>query len=100
MKYSFAIGPIVFLFFITLSSALVLSCGEVGEGDEAGEHGGGSTTINSPGPVSTVTCDTNCSAAGACADHGGVACSQGPDTDGSVICSDGYRNSSIKYQCL
>ncbi len=34
---------------------------------------------------------------GACSDHGGVMCSIGADTDGSVICLDGWRGSSVDY---
>lgn len=37
------------------------------------------------------------SGSGACSGHGGVACSMGPDSDGSVICNDGYRDSSVQY---
>ncbi len=36
-------------------------------------------------------------ASGACSGHGGVSCSAGPDGDGSVICNDGWRNSSVSY---
>jgi len=34
---------------------------------------------------------------GACSYHNGVNCSIGPDIDGSVICNDGWRNSSVSY---
>jgi hypothetical protein len=34
---------------------------------------------------------------GACSYHGGVSCSAGADWDGSVICNDGWKDSSIKY---
>lgn len=34
---------------------------------------------------------------GACSNHGGVSCSSGPDTDGSVICSDGWTDSSVNF---
>jgi len=34
---------------------------------------------------------------GACSWHGGVDCSAGTDRDGSVICNDGWRGSSVKY---
>lgn len=34
---------------------------------------------------------------GACSSHNGVDCSAGADFDGSVICNDGWRNSSVKY---
>lgn len=37
---------------------------------------------------------------GACSHHGGVSCSQGPDSDGSVICGDGWRNSSVSYASM
>lgn len=39
-------------------------------------------------------------ASGACSGHGGVSCSAGPDTDGSVICTDGWRNSSVSYSSM
>lgn len=34
---------------------------------------------------------------GACSSHGGVNCSAGADWDGSVICYDGWRNSTVSY---
>ena len=34
---------------------------------------------------------------GACSSHDGVNCGAGPDSDGSVICNDGWRNSSLAY---
>jgi hypothetical protein len=34
---------------------------------------------------------------GACSYHGGVICSAGADIDGSVICNDGSRDSSVQY---
>jgi hypothetical protein len=34
---------------------------------------------------------------GACSDHGGVNCSTGPNIDGSVVCNDGWMDSSVKY---
>lgn len=34
---------------------------------------------------------------GACSGHGGVNCSAGADFDGSVICYDGWRSSSVSY---
>lgn len=34
---------------------------------------------------------------GACSDHGGVYCSIGADYDGSVICNDGWKDSSVYY---
>lgn len=34
---------------------------------------------------------------GACSWHGGVNCGAGPDWDGSVICNDGWKDSSVKY---
>ncbi len=37
---------------------------------------------------------------GACSGHGGVSCSAGSDSDGSVICSDGWRNSSVAYSSM
>ena len=54
--------------------------------------------------LSTCTSDPvsetkNCSGdgRGACSSHGGVYCPAGPDDDGSVICQDGWRNSSVSY---
>lgn len=38
------------------------------------------------------------SGAGACSSHGGISCSSGADTDGSVICQDGWRDSSVMYR--
>ncbi len=37
---------------------------------------------------------------GACSYHGGVSCASGPDWDGSVICSDGWRDSSVSYSSM
>ena len=37
---------------------------------------------------------------GACSRHSGVNCSAGPDYDGSVICNDGNRNSSVSYSSM
>ncbi|MFA5793179.1 MAG: hypothetical protein WC897_04920 [Candidatus Gracilibacteria bacterium] len=34
---------------------------------------------------------------GACSGHDGVDCSAGADLDGSVICDDGWRGSSVSY---
>lgn len=34
---------------------------------------------------------------GACSSHGGVNCAVGPDYDGSVICQDGWRESSVAF---
>lgn len=39
-------------------------------------------------------------ASGACSGHGGVSCGVGPDGDGSVICNDGWRGSSVKYSSM
>lgn len=39
-------------------------------------------------------------ASGACSGHGGVSCSAGPDRDGSVICVDGWTNSSVSYSSM
>ncbi len=49
-------------------------------------------------PISS-TCSANCSASGACSGHDGVNCSAGPDSDGSVICFDGWRDSTVTYHC-
>lgn len=67
--------------FILLST---LACGGSGGGD---------------GAQPAVTCQSNCSASGACSGHGGVNCAAGPDADGSVICADGWQGSSVSYQC-
>lgn len=32
-----------------------------------------------------------------CAKHGGEDCSQGADSDGSVVCRDGYKNASTRF---
>ena len=32
-----------------------------------------------------------------CLTHGGVRCEDGPDSDGSVICGDGFRDSLIRF---
>lgn len=37
---------------------------------------------------------------GACSGHGGVSCGAGIDSDGSVICNDGWRNSSVSYSSM
>ncbi|MCB1676948.1 MAG: hypothetical protein KDI01_11700 [Halioglobus sp.] len=37
---------------------------------------------------------------GACSGHGGVSCSSGADYDGSVICLDGWRGSSVSYYSM
>ena len=38
------------------------------------------------------------SGSGACSGHDGVNCLAGPDTDGSVICNDGWTGSSVYYR--
>lgn len=47
----------------------------------------------------TETCSDCYSTQGACSHHDGVDCSAGPDDDGSVICNDGWRDSSVSYEC-
>lgn len=37
---------------------------------------------------------------GACSGHGGVNCSGGADSDGSVICMDGWEDSSVSYASM
>lgn len=37
---------------------------------------------------------------GACSSHGGVSCASGPDSDGSVICNDGWTDSSVFYESV
>ena len=44
-------------------------------------------------------CSSSCATTGACSSHGGVDCSAGPDYDGSVICEDGWKESSVGYSC-
>jgi hypothetical protein len=33
-----------------------------------------------------------------CDKHGGIDCSSGPDGDGSVVCLDGFKNSSTRFR--
>lgn len=40
-----------------------------------------------------------CASPGACSGHMGVNCAAGPDSDGSVICNDGWRDSMSDYHC-
>jgi len=98
------------IFCLSLVASFTYSCGggigEIGENEgwESDGHGDdnyGGGGVNDPGidPNTIPRCDTSCSAPGACGSHGGVDCPAGPDSDGSVICNDGYRDSSIKYQC-
>lgn len=45
-----------------------------------------------------VSDSKNCSGGnGACSSHGGVYCAVGADSDGSVICNDGWKDSSVSY---
>lgn len=37
---------------------------------------------------------------GACSWHGGVNCSSGSDLDGSVVCADGWRDSSVSFSSV
>ncbi len=46
-------------------------------------------------PVSSGDCSGD--GRGACSSHNGVNCAAGPDSDGSVICNDGWRNSSVAF---
>lgn len=39
-------------------------------------------------------------ASGACSSHSGVNCSAGADFDGSVICNDGWHDSSVAYSSM
>ncbi len=39
----------------------------------------------------------NAASTGACSGHDGVDCLAGPDTDGSVLCIDGWNDSSVDY---
>lgn len=45
------------------------------------------------------TCGECYTTQGACSHHNGVNCSAGADDDGSVICNDGWRDSSVSYSC-
>lgn len=72
---------------VLLSITLVLGSCSSG-GDSGGSTGGGGTL-----------CTDNCASQGACSSHQGVNCAAGPDSDGSVICNDGWRNSTVKYSC-
>lgn len=47
-----------------------------------------------------VTRNTANATSGACSWHGGVNCSAGADWDGSVICYDGWRGSSVSYNSM
>jgi len=38
--------------------------------------------------------------AGACSGHRGVNCAAGPDRDGSVICNDGWKRSTVTYKSM
>ena len=49
------------------------------------------------GPLQT--CDPCTQRRDVCAQHGGVDCSRGPDDDGSVICRNGYADSTASYEC-
>lgn len=53
------------------------------------------------GAIFIATFTTNVTSAhatsGACSWHNGVNCSAGPDWDGSEICNDGWRDSSVLY---
>lgn len=37
---------------------------------------------------------------GACSYHGGVSCSSGPDFDDSVICNDGWKDSTVSFNSM
>lgn len=37
---------------------------------------------------------------GACSDHGGVNCSAGANYDGSVVCNDGWEDSSVSFSSV
>ncbi|KKK57345.1 hypothetical protein LCGC14_3055410 [marine sediment metagenome] len=63
--------------------------------------GSGDTPSGGRAVPDIPTCDFNCtSSSGACSGHGGVNCAAGPDTDGSVICTDGWLGSSVTYSCF
>lgn len=50
--------------------------------------------------ISTFFIPATFATSGACSGHGGVDCSAGQDSDGSVICNDGWQNSSVKYSAM
>lgn len=41
-----------------------------------------------------------CGGSGACSWHDGVDCTRGEDSDGSVICDDGWRDSSVSFDAV
>ncbi len=47
--------------------------------------------------IFSTTSPAHAASSGACSGHNGVNCLAGHDTDGSVICNDGWKNSSVQY---
>lgn len=47
--------------------------------------------------LSLSSISVNAASTGACSGHDGVDCLVGPDSDGSVICTDGWTDSSVAY---
>lgn len=58
--------------------------------------GTGSVTVGYGGSSGSGS-DWCASSSGACSGHRGVNCDAGPDSDGSVICNDGWTGSSVMY---
>lgn len=44
-----------------------------------------------------LTSSSALATSGACSNHKGVNCGAGPDYDGSVVCNDGWRDSTVLY---
>jgi len=79
----------------------------------AGNSGGGATTTTTTGggtasgepthkpprPQMPPECLDGCAPDTACAGHFGPACIFGPDTDGSVICRDGFMDDPQMFKC-
>lgn len=87
---------------ILLAAALVLlaACKETEYPHYVYPDDGSGGTGFTPFPVTpAATCSTNCSSSGACSSHGGVNCLAGADVDGSVICVDGWLESTVAYHC-
>lgn len=76
------------------SGLAALSCLLIGLVLSSCSGGGGGSTGG--GGAICADCDSK---QGACSSHQGVNCSAGRDKDGSVICNDGWRDSTVQYQC-
>ena len=75
---------IIKLIIPSFAFLLIISC-------SGGGNDGGSGTATSS------SSSNGCASEGACSDHGGVNCDAGPDTDGSVVCNDGWTGSTVQY---